>query len=46
VRETFSATTYKQKEIEGDYSPPMPGLPTKKLSVNKEYHLQKGEDSA
>jgi hypothetical protein len=44
-RKTFRATTYKQKEIEGNYLPPMPGLLTKK-SVNKYYELQKSEDSA
>jgi len=34
ARKTFSATTYKQKEIEGNHLPPMPGLFTKKYSVN------------
>jgi len=29
-RDKHSATTYKQKEIEGDSVPPMPGLLTKK----------------
>ena len=30
ARLTFSATTYKQKEVEGNYIPPMSGLLTKK----------------
>jgi hypothetical protein len=34
-------TTYKQKEIKGNYVPPMPVLLTKKYGVNK-----KGEESA
>jgi hypothetical protein len=30
TQQTFSATAYKQKEIEGNYLLPMPGLLTKK----------------
>jgi len=30
---TLRATTYKQKEIEGNYIPPIPGLLTKEMEV-------------
>ena len=30
AQKTLSANTYKQKEVEGNYIPPMPGLLTKK----------------
>jgi len=35
ARYTFSATTYKQKEIEGNYIPPMRVLPAKKLKCKQ-----------
>jgi len=38
----LSAITYKQKEREGGYILPMPGLLTKKYTVNKYSELHKG----